>query len=88
MFIIEGATVTVNCRTSIKDMFLYLDLCISVMSNSLSCSFTSISFLNSCNIYLRIPSARFQYQTMFVSFNSSTNGDTSGTGTANASGTP
>ena len=58
MFIIEDITVTVKCRTSIKNVFLYLDLCISVMSNSLSCSFTSISLLNTCNIYLRIRSTR------------------------------
>ena len=39
-------------------MFLCLNLCLSVMLDSLSCSFTSISFLNTCNIYLRIRSAR------------------------------
>ena len=58
MFIIEDTTVTVKCRTSMKDMFLYLDLCISEMPNSLSCSFTFISLLNTCNIYLRMRSTR------------------------------
>ena len=58
------------------------------MLDSLSCSFRSISLLNNCNIYLRIRSARFPYQTMFVSFNSNTKGDTRGTGTTHASGTP
>jgi len=58
------------------------------MLDSLSCSFTSISFLNNCRITLRIRSARFPYQTMFVSFKSNTKGDTSGTGTTHASGTP
>jgi succinate dehydrogenase hydrophobic anchor subunit len=45
MFIIEDTTVTVKCRTAIKVMFLYFNLCLSVTLNSLSCSFTSISFL-------------------------------------------
>jgi len=53
------------------------------MLDSLSCSFTSISFLNNCRITLRIRSARFPYQTMFVSFNSSTKDDVSGTRNAN-----
>ena len=76
MFIIEDVTVTVKCITSIKDMFLYLDL-----SNA-------ISLLNNCRITLRIRSARFSYQTMFVSFNSNTKDDTSGTRTVHSSGTP
>lgn len=58
------------------------------MLDSFSCSFRSISFPNNYNIYLCIRSACFQYQTMFVSFNNSTNGDTSGTGTTHDSGTP
>ena len=55
-------------RTSIKGMFLYLNLRLSVMLDSLSCSFTSIAFLNNCRITLRIRSARFPYHTIFVSF--------------------
>jgi hypothetical protein len=46
------------------------------MLDSISCSFTSISLLNDCNIYLRIRSARFPYQ--FVPFNSSTKDEASG----------
>jgi len=38
-------TVTVKCRTAIIMLFLYLNVCLSVDSGSLSCSFTSISFL-------------------------------------------
>jgi hypothetical protein len=49
-------------------MFLYLDLCLSVMLDSLPCSFTYIAFLNNYRITLRIRSARFPYHTMFVSF--------------------
>ena len=64
MFIIEGATVTVKCRTSIKGMFLFLNLCLSVMLDSLP----YIAFLNNYRITLRIRSARFPYHTMFVSF--------------------
>ena len=41
----EDPTVTVKCRTAIKVMCLYLILCLSVMLDHLSCSFTSISFL-------------------------------------------
>jgi len=37
--------VAVRCRTAIKALFLYFNLCLSVMFDSLSCSFTSISFL-------------------------------------------
>ena len=32
-------------RTTIQTLFLYLRICLSVMLNNLSCSFTSISFL-------------------------------------------
>jgi len=38
-------TVTVKCKTAIKALFLYTNLCLSVKLDSLSCSFTSISFL-------------------------------------------
>jgi hypothetical protein len=37
--------VTVECGTAIKILFLYFNLCLSVMLDSMSCSFTSISFL-------------------------------------------
>ena len=36
---------TVKCRTAIRALFLYLNLCLRVKLNSLSCSFTFISFL-------------------------------------------
>ena len=45
LFIVEDRTVTVKCRTVIKALFLYLNLYLSVMLNSLSCLLTSISFL-------------------------------------------
>ena len=45
MLIVEDPTVTVKCRTAIKVLFLYFNLCLSVMLNSLSCPFTSISVL-------------------------------------------
>ena len=47
--IVEDPTVTVTCRTATKVPFLYLNLCLRVMFNSLSCPFTSISFLINCN---------------------------------------
>jgi len=37
--------VTVKCRTSMKVSLLYLNLCLSVMLNILSCPFIPISFL-------------------------------------------
>ena len=37
--IVEDPTVTAKCRTAIKELFLYLNLCLSVMLNILSCSF-------------------------------------------------
>ena len=47
MLIIEDTTVTEKCRTAIKVLFLFFNfnLCLHVMLESLSCSFTSISFL-------------------------------------------
>ena len=42
---IEDPIVTVKCRTAIKVLFLYRNLCLSVNFDSISCSFTSISFL-------------------------------------------
>jgi hypothetical protein len=48
MLVVEYSTV--KCRTAIKFLFLYFKLCLSVMLDSLSCSFTSISFLTiSCS---------------------------------------
>ena len=45
IFIAEVYTVTVKCRTVIKACFLYFNVYLSVMLDSQSCSFTSISFL-------------------------------------------
>jgi hypothetical protein len=45
MLIIKDPIVTVKCRTAIKMLFLYFNLCLSIMFDSLSSSFTSISFL-------------------------------------------
>jgi hypothetical protein len=45
ILIVEHTTVTLKCRTAIKALFLYFNLCPSVMLDSLSCSFTYISFL-------------------------------------------
>jgi hypothetical protein len=42
---VEHPTVTVKCRTAIKVLFLYMNLCQSVKLDSLSCPFTSTSFL-------------------------------------------
>ena len=36
---------TVECSPAIKAMFLYFNLCLSVMLDCISCSFTSILFL-------------------------------------------
>ena len=43
---IGDLTVTVKCRIVMKSLFLYLNLCLSVVLNSLSCSFTSIYFFS------------------------------------------
>jgi len=40
--------VTVKCRTAIKVLLLYFNLHLSVEVDSLSCSFTTISFLTNC----------------------------------------
>jgi hypothetical protein len=42
MLIVEDATVTLKCRTVIKALLLYFNLCLSVMLDNLSCPFTSI----------------------------------------------
>ena len=44
MFIVEDPPVTMKCRTAIKAVSLCTNL--SVILDSLSCSFTSISFLS------------------------------------------
>ena len=44
---------TVKCRTAIKTMFLYFNLCLSVMLDSFSCSFTSTSNLTSLQYNFR-----------------------------------
>jgi len=48
MITIDNPIVTVKCRTAIKVLFSYFNLCPSVNLDSLSCSFTSISFLTHC----------------------------------------
>ena len=45
MIIIEDHTVTVKFKTAMAGLFLYFNLCLSVMLDSLLCSFTSIFFL-------------------------------------------
>ena len=42
MLIIKTPTVSVNCRTAIKALFLYLNLCLSVKLDIFSCSCKSI----------------------------------------------
>ena len=44
ILIIEHTTVTLKCSTAIKARFLYFNLCLSVMLDRLSYSFTSMSF--------------------------------------------
>ena len=44
-YVVEDPIVTVKCRTAIKVLFLYIKMCLRVMLNSCSFSFTSISFL-------------------------------------------
>jgi hypothetical protein len=43
--IVEVTSVNVKYRTAIQALFLYFILCLSIMLDRLSCSFTSISFL-------------------------------------------
>jgi hypothetical protein len=44
--ITEDLTVTVKCRTSIKALFIYINLCLGVtLEDSLSYSYTSLAFL-------------------------------------------
>ena len=43
--------VTVKCRTAITVLFLYFNVCLSIKLDSLSCSFTFLSFhTNICNL--------------------------------------
>jgi len=44
--IVEDPTVTVKCRTARKALCLYFNVCLSVMLDSLSCSFTPMSFID------------------------------------------
>jgi len=44
MLIFEDPTVTVKCRTAIKELLFYFNLYLSVKLDSLSCLFTSTSF--------------------------------------------
>ena len=48
--LVEDPTVTVKYRTSIKMLFFYSNLCLSVMSASLICSFTTKSFLTNYDL--------------------------------------
>ena len=43
LLIVKNPTMTSTCKIAIKALFLYLNVCLHVMLNSLSCSFTSIS---------------------------------------------
>jgi hypothetical protein len=45
MVIAEDSTMTVKYRIAIKVLFLSFNLCLQVMLDNLTCSFTSISFL-------------------------------------------
>jgi hypothetical protein len=45
MVIAEDPTMTVKYRIAIKVLFLSFNLCLQVMLDNLTCSFTSISFL-------------------------------------------
>ena len=62
LLIAKDHIVTMKCRTAIQSLFLYLN-CLGVMLNSLSCSFTSISFLaksfciNCLMLYTRLNTA-------------------------------
>ena len=47
-------------NATIRTLFLYLNLCISVMLDSLSCIFTSVSFLTTINIVSRSCKYRLQ----------------------------
>jgi hypothetical protein len=46
---VDDLAVTVNCRTAMKVLSGYFNLCLSVKFDSLSCSFTSIAFLTKGN---------------------------------------
>ena len=50
--IVEDPIMTVKCRRTIKALFIYINLYLSVMWDSLSCSFTPISFLTKCVSWL------------------------------------
>ena len=49
---VDDLAVTVNCRTAMKALSGYFNLCLSVKFDSLSCSFTSIAFLTKGNQYI------------------------------------
>jgi hypothetical protein len=55
ILIVIDPTVTVKCRTAIKALFLYFNLCLSVMLDSLSCSFTSIFFRTYTRTHIKNP---------------------------------
>ena len=78
---VEDPIVTVNCRTTITELFLYFNLCVSVMLDSLSYLFTSISFLPNVHVY-------GQSETFLICFKSNTTGVTFKAGTAYPSRAP
>jgi hypothetical protein len=43
--IVEDPSVTVKCRTAIKVLYRYFNVCLRVILDNLSCLFTSISFI-------------------------------------------
>jgi hypothetical protein len=45
MLLNEDPTLTLKCITTIKALFLYFNLCLSVKCNSLLCSFSPMPFL-------------------------------------------
>ena len=49
MLNVEYHTMTMKCTTAIHSLFHYFNLCLSVILDRLSWSFTSISFLTNCS---------------------------------------
>jgi hypothetical protein len=74
MVIVEDHTVTVKCRTAIKGLFLYFSLCISVILDSLSCSYslTSTSFLTNYLLSVHLSLINSRSDKKVLSFKPST----------------
>jgi hypothetical protein len=53
MFIVIDTTVTTKCRKE-KSLFLYIRLDLNVIIYSISCSCTSIFFLNSVMLFVNV----------------------------------